>query len=199
MSSPRARTRLVSSRYAPLGRPLAGRQLSALRTRQRSKQPLHNLPEQLARGADAVVERGRHLENLEARLDRAHDVDRIDPSAVRSTAATYALSQAIARAERVGAAAAAYLELASVAPDKEVVAAPSEEKVPTRAATDRVRAPGPFEVIGATAPVEIVLARAAEARVRAGAADQDVIARAAHTEHSSRSEEHTSELQSRGH
>jgi hypothetical protein len=96
---------------------------------------------------------GGHLENLEERLDGAHDVDPIDPSAVRSTTATYPLSQAVARAECVVTATAAYRELASVAPDKEVVAAPSDEKVPTRAASDRVRTPAPFEVIAATAPV----------------------------------------------
>jgi len=76
-----------------------------------------------------------HLENLEERLDGAHGVDPIDPSAIRSTAAPYPLSQAVPRAERVVTAAAAYLVLASVPPDKEVVAGPSAEKVPTRAAT----------------------------------------------------------------
>jgi len=70
-------------------------------TRQRIKQPRYDGAEQFAGEALAVVERGRHLENLEERLDGAHDVDRIDPGAVEAQPAHDIITKTILGAKAI--------------------------------------------------------------------------------------------------
>jgi hypothetical protein len=87
------------------------------------------------RGAPAVVEGGLASRELR-RAPRWSSRRRIRSTRARSDPRPpRTRSRKPSRAERVVTAAAAYLVLASVAPDKEVVAGPSAEKVPTRAAT----------------------------------------------------------------